>query len=405
MAQQQQMAGFLKKRGGLLAEANEEYKEKPVDLGNRRLPSGINNGIARLAAIYTKEQEKEGGMCPKGETFFRVSAIVVSPAEHKGEKIEGLITQIVIPLCDIPAKGKREASPYKVQYGKFQNIMRMLGVAPCPETKATDPTSQKTEQYWLAAIANLNNPINLKTKPIFISFSTRGWVPPATQLQPNPTEMVFEDWHGLADAQTAPDPAAGVSEGVDPSAVQPDRGSAPPSTNGYIPAAPMQDTVAEDDVNGGDLADEVSGLIEVAMDDPQGATDDGAEAAARLEKLAIDAGWTDAQVTAAPDWAAVGHMALNPPTEASKTLGKLLDTAPTVGSKWMYAPRDVSTGKKLTNKNGEEFPAAEVEVTSVDEAAKTCTLKNVKSGKDLIDARKKTKVAIKWEWLENAPPY
>jgi len=70
----------------------------------------------------------------------------------------------------------------------------------------------------------------------------------------------------------------------------------------------------------------------------------------------------------------------------------------------MFAKR-TKDGEKLKNNKGGPFPAREVEVTVVDTSAKLCTVKTIKDGKDVVDIRSKKPVAVKFEWLEQAPPY
>ena len=132
------------------------------------------------------------------------------------------------------------------------------------------------------------------------------------------------------------------------------------------------------------------------MGDPNGETPEGAEASARLEELAWQAGATKEQTAAAKDWGEVAEMALGvlfaPPQPAEPT-------APTVGSRWMFAKRN-KDGANLKNAKGDEFPAQEVEVVTVDTATKTVTVKSGKDGKDIVDIRTKAPVVVKWEWLE-----
>lgn len=408
MAVQQQMSSFAKKLGARVAEANAEHAGKPIELGRKQLPPGINNGIARLSSMYTKESEKDDGVCPKGETFFRASAIVIKPDE-----CAGAVTSIVIPLCDMPEKGNRKAVSFSENFNTFRSLFEALGIAPFPEPpidSKKDPAGaaaqgMRIEAYFMAAMKGLTDPVRMKNNPVYISFSTRGWTPPKTPIKPNPTEMVFEYWNGKADFTGKPDPAAGVRDSSAPPSAPSGNGSAPPKppTRAVAAAAPAPEPAQPPKAEEADPVDVVTALIEVAMNDPEQATDDGADAAAKLEAMAIAAGWPAEEVGAASDWAAVGDMALNPPQKAEATEP---DTTPsvTVGSKWMFCKRD-KTGSKLKDAKGNEFPPIEVEVTTVDEATKTCAVKNIKDGKDIVDIRTKKPVAVKWEWLEVAPLY
>ena len=408
MPVQQQMSSFAQRLGGRVAAANAEHANKPVDTGNRRLPSGIKSGIAKLSTMYTKQQTEDGGKTPKGETFFRASAIVLYPEQHAGEKIAGMVTSIMIPLCDVAAKNQRKAVSFNDNWFEFQNLFKLLGIAPPPETPQTDPTGQKTEAYYFAAMQALTSP-HRPQGPVYIEFSTRGWTPPANPQQPKPEEMVFETWHGLASPEKMAqlngqfNPAAGVTERPpQPQAPtqQFNEFDPPPAHQGSPPTTTT--AAAPEPV---DMADEVASLVETAMNDPKGATEDGAQAAARLEELAWQAGWTKEQTASAADWIAVGDMALNPPdkvppTETSQaTVPSPSPGGVTVGSKWKFAKR-TKDGSKLKNNKGEEFPPQDVEVVTVDTDAKTCTLKTVKDGKDVVDIRTKKPVVVKWEWLE-----
>lgn len=398
MPVQTQMSSFASKMGGRVAQANAEHKDKPVDVGMQQLPPGIKNGTAKLSTMYTKEYaDDKNGPGTKGQTFFRASAVVMIPESVGGQKCAGMVTSVVIPLCDMPAKGQRKAKSFSENWYEFQNLFKLLGIMPPSETAQTDPTGQRTEAYYFAAMKALTDP---QRQPTYVNFSTRGWTPPASQAQPNPSEMVFEEWHGLAEYAVKHDPAAGVTERpTDPVVTQPEPyAPAPtPQFNEFAPSAPPRQL---------DLSDEVAALVEAAMNDPEGATEDGQVATTRLEDMAFAAGWTKEQTAGAADWAAVGDMVLNPPNKVPPPTETAQATVPapspngvTVGSKWKFAKR-TKDGAKLKNNKGEEFPAQEVEVVTVDTAVRTCTVKSAKDGKDVVDIRSKQPVAVKFDWLE-----
>ena len=145
---------------------------------------------------------------------------------------------MVWPRVETPAKGLKKAHTFEQGYGAMQNLIRLFGVAPCPETKATDPTGIKAESYWKAAMAMLCDPAR---PPKYVTFSTRGWTPPLTPQEiaagKKAEEMVFETWHGLAQFDGKVDPGAGVTES--PAATQPDHMAPPPSTNLKLPTSSM----------------------------------------------------------------------------------------------------------------------------------------------------------------------
>lgn len=417
MPMQQQNASLAARLGGRLAAANAAVKDKPPDIAPARLPAGIRNGIAKLSSAYTKVQENDKGMVPKGEVFFRASAIALTPEYHNGQKVAGAVTQVLIPLCDVPARGTPGAIDYKEAvafdapdgpYNKWRSILMVLtGCPPCPETRESDPTGTKTEAYWFAAMHSLTRE---GAKPVYISFSTRGWKskkkPTETdQEYKNREEMVFEEWHGLAAPPTAPDPGAGMRQLPPP----PPPGAPPVPPNGATSrqATLAQTMLPQSAPNGAPPAsptapaEEVAGLVALAMDDPEGVTEEGADAGRRLEKLAWANGWTEEQTGNAADWAALGEMALAAPDADGFPSNGAPTTAITVGSRWYYAPRG-KNGERLKNNKGEDLPPFEVEVTSVNDAEQTCTLKT-KEGRDVLYFRSKTPVAVKFDWLEMVP--
>lgn len=398
MPMQQTNSSFAKKLGARVAQANAEHKDKPIDHGQRRLPAGIKQGIAKLQFMYTKEQDKDDGMVPKGENFFRASAVSLGKIvnghlvkEHEGINIEGITTAVIIPLCDVPAKGNRKERTFSQNWFDFQNLFKLLsnGSIVCPETPQSDPTGQKTEAFYFAAMQALTNPKH----PIYVEFSTRGWIPPATAQKPKPDEMVFEEWHGLATLPSNDqfNPAAGVTEA-------PPLPPAPSTGNG-VPTQHHQGS--------GSVQDEkelVAELVAILTSDPELSSPDASEAAMQLETLAWARGWTKEQTGEAKDWAEVGRMALNAPQTPTAGDNLAAASVPAVGSRFMYAKR-TKDGVRYKDNKGAEFPPQECEVTSVDAEAKTVTLKTVHDGKDVVDLRTKKPVDVKFEWLENAPPY
>lgn len=402
MAVQQQNSSFARKHGARVAQANTECMGKPIDTGNRRLPGGINDGVARLSAMYTKEQETDGCKTPKGEVFFRASAIVALPVAVNGETTEGLVTSVVIPLCDVPAKGQRKAESFVANYKAMRDLIMSLGIPECPETTQTDPTGQRTEAYWFAAMQGLTDPARAKTNPVYISFSTRLWQPPLPPGSPPgtplPAPMVFETWHGLASPQkvaqlTTYDPAAGVKDNgmVRDESVPPH-----PSPDGLPVGRQPTADVAVVENNGMNLEDEVAYCLGAASEDPNCETDEGFRAARRLEELAQANGWTKEQTSGADNWEQVAEMALTPPTDEDD--GTEAVRSVEVGSKWKFCKRN-KDGAKLTNKEGTVLPPIDVEVATMDQDAKTCTVRD-KNGKDVVDLRSKKPVVVKFDWLE-----
>lgn len=400
----EQMASLAGKLGGRLSAANAAAKDQPVDTGFQRLPSGIKNGVAKLQVMEWKVQEKDGGQTPKGEMQMRAAAVVLFPTHHGTEKILSRQTSQFISLCDLSAgkpPSERKAKSFDDNYFDFQNLFRLLGIPPCPETGASDPNGVKTEAYWRAAIQRLTDPKN----PTYISFSTRGWTPkklPGATKEPE--EMVFEDWNGLADPELLKTVLQGTAPGQgvtvrDPATSQPPPHTLPPSTNGAGAVVAVSTSAP---TTGPADDDEIASLVEVAMGDPQGKTPDGKAAQVRLEDLAFQAGWSREQTANAKDWADVGDMAMTPYTDddSRAQIENEGSGSVVVGSKWLFTKRK-QDGSKLTNNRNEPLAPQEVEVLTVDEAAQTCTVKFTRDGKPHVNARDKQPVNVKFEWLES----
>lgn len=404
MPVQQTNSPFAARLGGRLAEANAEHAGKPIELGGRKqLPPNIRNGVAKLSNMYTKVQDKDDGACPKGEVFFRASAIVMEPQECAGS-----VTSLLIPLCDIPEKQGdgyvKKGKPFSDNWNQFRSLFEALGVAPFPEPPLPATASQadklaqgvRLEAYYLAAMKMLV--ARATTNPVYIDFSTRGFTPKATPQNPKPNEMVFEDWHGLAHhvpANGQASPGAGMRDGT-PASPPP----APPQAATAPPPAPVAPPPSPAPAPAQDTADLVASLVEICMNDPDGATAEMADASAQLEQLAWANGWTqDDTGKVAQSWADVGDMALNKKGAAPAVVDGTTQAVPAVGAKYKFAKR-TKDGAKLKNNKGEEFPANDVEVVSVDAAARTCTVKTAKDGKMVVDIRTKEPVPVKFEWLE-----
>ncbi len=70
-----------------------------------------------------------------------------------------------------------------------------------------------------------------------------------------------------------------------------------------------------------------------------------------------------------------------------------------VGSKWKFCKR-TREGAKVKNNKGEEYPPLDVEVVTINDTDKTCTLKMVSDGKAVTDVKTRQPVQAKFEWLE-----
>lgn len=388
MAMQQTQSNLAKKFGGRLAQAAAEHKDKPIDTGDLKLPPGIRFGIAKLQSIgwYVREKDEAGRKA--GDDYCRASAQVVYPHQGpNGERVKGKSTTLWIDMCDTPAVGQREARTWQQNFGDFVNLLKLLtnGAVVCTIPPGSDPTGEKTQAWYLAAMKTLTDPAR---PPIYITFSTRLYVNKVTKK-----ESTIETWTGLATADqiaqfiAGHNPAGAVAQGT----------SSRPPANGHndqgpdgLPILPPGEGAEIDSADAGDQGDDMELLVATAMSDPKGKTDEGKAACARLEELAMANGWSKEEVDDADSWGNVGEMAANRKEETPE------DKAPAVNSKWQFVKRAMD-GSKMTDRKGKEYPAIEVVVQSVNVENKTCTVKA--DGKVLLDALKKP-VQVKWGWLE-----
>lgn len=113
----------LSKLGPKLAEAFAAHKDDPTEYGKGgNLPEGIEGGIAQISEIKFDEY-KEGDM--KGKLFFYAAGIVKSPVEINGIRTLGLRTSIMEPLCDTPSRARKTV---KEHMGWVMNELRKLGL-------------------------------------------------------------------------------------------------------------------------------------------------------------------------------------------------------------------------------------------------------------------------------------
>lgn len=431
MSMQTQVSNLAKRFGQRIAIANETAQAAPASLGGQqRLPPGVKEGIARLQVMTIGEyQDDKNGPGTKGMPFFRIACVAIHPEmTAEGRRVSGIQTSKIIPLCDLPKKGNREATTAEQGYSDMTAMIHAFGVTPCKETRQTDPTGIKAISYYAAAMQMLCNP----QKARFIKFSTRSWQPPrpitAKPEDPNPDPVTIENWEGVAtDEEVARmngkyDPAAGASD--EPPASEPTAtvmrggqhiaGPAPttdPPTQSSIPFNESSEfTNAQAHIHSMSpesektnqtfttLEDEVTYLVSVAMDDPDGNTEEGREAQLKLLDMAHAGGWSEEQTLDAT-WEEVGDMVLNPSDEPEPASATAAQPKYTVGSKWKFHKR-TKDGAKYRGKNGEEMTPLEVEVDTVNDTDQTCTVKNVKDGKLVTDVRTRQPIVVKFEWLE-----
>jgi len=94
---------------------------------NGELPAGIEGGVAELTGCKIGEF-KQGQF--EGEQYFSATGTVISPQTHDGMHVQGMMTRIMITLCDTPNR-KRKTSDENVAW--MLNELRLLGGDECTE--------------------------------------------------------------------------------------------------------------------------------------------------------------------------------------------------------------------------------------------------------------------------------
>lgn len=352
MPKQVQQGSLFGKHKSKLATSVAKHKDDPIDTGGgSRLPAGIEDGIAELKDIRIGKY-KDGQL--KGEPFFIASGVVLMPTEFEGRKIEGLQTQITEPLCDTPqSKGKKKTFDDHWQF--VQNVIKMLGGQDCLDGINTEDGDQ--------AEADLNELLNtLKTMDPPICFNFRTWKGSATPQFPNPRTQ--ETW-GTACERPAGDGDPAESDVDDQSA----------------------DEQPEDEQSAADEAPDYAALGEAADGGDE-------EAAKQLLELAKAAGFTKKQAEDDyENWTSLaeaiaektagepGEGEGEPEPEPEEEEPKI----PAKGEVYNYQAIDPKTKKPAVNKMKKPVLVS-VEVTAVDKAKETVTLKNLDDGKTVYKA-------------------
>jgi hypothetical protein len=417
MPVQTQTSSVAQKFGARIAAANAEHKDKPLDLGFKRLPPGIRDGVGKLHTVQLKQYgQDEKIVALRGQEYLQVIGVVKYPKVFNNETTEGHQMFLRYPLCDIPANPNNsysKAKSFSDNFYDFQQFFMRFGFNPPNETTQTDPQGTKTWAFYLGAIQALAAKVVGNDGPHY-DFTTRSWFTKPTVQAPKGEERIEEEWGKQCEWNGRVDPAAGVD--VQPPfnpATQPEPFTEPPTGQVMVGnLSANNQTFTDAGVAHQDPADIVAALVECAMNDPEGATADGANAAQSLEEAAWLAGWTKDDTKNAENWAAVGAMVLTTPQTAPTAAPAAATTTLQAteqssmswtgnivpGTKCKFAKR-TKDGAKLCDAGGKPFPPQEVEVVTVNLTNKTCTVKT-KDGKAVVDIRTKSPIDVKFEWLE-----
>lgn len=330
MAKQSVKSGLMGKLGGHVTATEIEVK-KP---GGRRLPPGIENGVAQLVDCRFG-QYKEGKQA--GEYFFLAAGVIVSPNDVDGVPVLGEQTQIMEPMCDTPDKGGEKArKTMQEHYDWVVNQMGLLlgkkpgekfSIGPdemeevAEQIKEMKPhfkfrtfcfdkevVAQKPNKKWGLFVEDSKG----NRKP---SRNIGEWATEDLATKANPyagrDPMVFETWAGACDYQQ--------EEGSADKQVQDDTPDDAPG-NSSTRGETDEPVAEEQEVPFGDDLDDL-----VATANQGGKKGDAA--IQDLGKRAMAVGYSQDEVEAADDWESVAKMVRNPKTADEPAAGDGVDWA------------------------------------------------------------------------------
>lgn len=357
-------SGLFAKYGGALDKAVQAHAADETNYGPVRLPGGIRNGIAKL--VDCKFDVFKTGP-NTGQYFFRAAGVVVEPDDvttASGSKVpvRGLQTSILIPCCATKNRSGK-VTTQEDNVSEILNEMRKLGGD--DYTKGAKGSSLESLAAGLAAAS-----------PYF-RFSTSQSAP--TPEFPDP--RVWENWHGSKGLEDYEPPTGdGVEE---------ETAGAAPASEETEEEAPADGPFNEFDDGSGDEkegeeegeddgADDLDALASAADDDQ----DKGAMT--KLKALAKKAGVSDQEIDDADSWASLAEMVRSaqeaPAPKAKKKAEEKSPPAPKLKEVWLYLP----PGKNPATKAPYKDPI-EGQVTKVNAAKKTVTLKDLDNGKEYAD--------------------
>lgn len=347
----QQTKSLLEILGAKGQQAHEKTKKQETTYGMVNLPAGIVGGVAELRTVTWKVYEaNDKDVDKRGKPYVLFRGIAQSPKTFNGASVAGLPVMLTCPLYDQSAKsgGRKNPKSFEENYADLLNEFRKFGV----------PTDNMQFSQLEAVMKHLTE--RPKEQRCF-HFSTRGFTPPATTVQPKPTEMIFVQFDGKCD------PAAVVKQGTEDHSAE-----SLPQEAGEPANAPAADEPSV----GGSQADADGVLSELAV-----AADGGDTAAiVRLGELALAAGLTKEFVEdVAQNWGEVVIAMAGgaPPADESGSATAAPDEdEPTTGTICRYLVIDAATGKPKVNKFKKDLPPVTCEVTIVDPTTKTCTLRS-----------------------------
>jgi len=386
----------LAERGRQAAKA---VKDQPVDWGERRLPPGIEGGVAKVVKCYFSEY-KEGE--DKGKVFFRVEARIVEPKQFAGQTLEGDMIQLMEPLEPrAKPRGKRTTFEHHYKYIRDHLVMLLA-----KDRNGAVPQFGFDDLEVVAAQVVREAPyVRFRTwagqKQVIVQKAGKWWCQNedgTNPIGPYATEAAAREKHKYAgrepltnttwegrceyNGQAAPGAALNYTD--------PNAGGGEESSS---PEAGGTDAVSFNEFEGDGSA--AAAAPEEELDQLATLADGGDEdSGTRLRELAEAAGVSDTDITGAPSWGAVIEMVRvvgSSGDEVERSVEEE-ESKPAVGDVYGFLRIDPKTKKPVVDpKTKKPAKPVEVEVKEVNEKNQTVAV---------VDLSTKTKyLGVRWDAL------
>lgn len=352
-------SSLMAKYGASLDKAVQAHAGDTTNYGPVRLPGGIRNGIAKLVECKF-DTFKTGENV--GHYFFRAAGVVIEPGEVTTPDgkvpVRGLQTSIIIPCCATKTRAGK-VTTQEQNLAEILNEMRKLG---------GENYTRGAKGSALEALA-----AGLVAAGPYFRFSTSQSAP--TPEFPDP--RVWENWNGSKGLEDYEPP---TDDGVEEDAGEPETAEEVESETEAEEAESFNEFDGEEKAEAGGDEDDLDALASAADDDQD------KSAMAKLKALAKKAGVSEQDIDDADSWASLAALIRSageeeptpPPAPKKKTAAA--PAVPKVKEVWMYLP----PGKNPATKAPYKEPI-EAQVTKVNAAKATATVKDLDTGKEYAD--------------------
>ncbi len=354
MPVQKAKSSLISKLGNRLQQAHEAHKADETVMSNfGDLPAGIDQGVAQLVECKF-DVYKSGDFV--GEYYFYAAGVVLYPDEVEGFPVKGLRTSIgPEPMCDTPKRESKPTLDHHIEW--IYNQLRLLGI---------DTSALEFEDLETTAAA---------LKEAQPTFRFRTWKGQVSKQYPNP--KTNHTWNGLCDW---------VEQDTNPVEDNtPTTQAAPKTPNGAATRTPAKPTGKKGkEVEVQQEFSEFEDLDSLAEQAEEGNTD----ARKKLNQAGLDAGISQEDIDAAPDWATLVNLIQGGGLDPVEDNGDEPDAdaeefEPEVGGVFGYSYKDPKTKKVVT---------VQCEVLKVNKKVQTVDLLN-------LDNRKNKYPGVAWDDL------